>query len=85
MNQKARDRLGAGPLKDLIRDTMGKQFKPYVKNDFSDNDWKLEDVLGVVHRSLGVYPLFKVSLGIDPRNSSSPLHLSVRQSKLFYS
>ena len=64
---------------------MGKQFKPYVKNDFSDNDWKLEDVLGVVHRSLGVYPLFKVSLGIDPRNSSSPLHLSVRQSKLFYS
>lgn len=81
LDQDERDRLGAEPLKKLIQDTMGEQFTPYVPNDISDEDWQLEDVLGVVHRGLGVFPLFTVSLSVDPRNSSSPTRLSVWQSK----
>ena len=77
LDQDERDRLGAEPLKKLIQDTMGEQFTPYVPNDFSDEDWQLEDVLGVVHRKLSVFPLFTFSLTIDPRNSSSPSRLAV--------
>ena len=83
MDQNERDRLGAEPLKKLIQDTMGDQFTPYVPNDaLSDGDWQLEDVLAVVHRRLSVFPLFTISLGVDPRNSSSPTRLAVWQSKL---
>ena len=86
LDQDERDRLGAEPLKKLIQDTMGQQFTPYVTNDdLSSEDWRLEDVLAVVHRTLGVFPLFKISLGVDPRNSSSPTRLSVWQSKLLTS
>ena len=86
LDQDERDRLGAEPLKKLIQDTMGQQFTPYVTNDdLSSEDWQLEDVLAVVHRTLGVFPLFKISLGVDPRNSSSPTRLSVWQSKLLTS
>lgn len=81
LDQDERDRLGAEPLKKLIQDTMGEQFTPYVPNDISDEDLHLEDVLGVVHRGLGVYPLFTISLSVDPRNSSSPTRLAVWQSK----
>ena len=77
-DQNERNRLGPKPLQDLIHDTMGKQFSPFVPNLYYDEDWRLEDVLATVHRSLGVFPLFTVSLGLDPRNSSSPTHLSVR-------
>lgn len=83
LDQDERDRLGAEPLKNLIQDTMGKQFIPYVPpNDISDKDWQLEDVLGDVHRRLSVFPLFTVSLSVDPRNSSSPTRLAVWQSKI---
>ena len=77
LDQDERDRLGAEPLKKLIQDTMGEQFTPYVTNDILDEDWHLEDVLGVVHSKLSVFPLFTLSLGVDPRNSSSPTHLAV--------
>ena len=76
-DQQERDRLGATPLLDLLQRFMGPKFTPLV-DDLSDEDWILEDVLAAVHRSLGVFPLFTVSLGIDPRNSSSPTRLSVR-------
>ena len=79
VDQEERDRLGARPLQELIWDTMGEQFNPYVPNDFSDEDWHLEDVLAIIHRSLNVFPLFTINLAIDPRNSSSPTHLSVWQ------
>lgn len=83
MDQNERDRLGAEPLKKLIQDTMGDQFTPYVPNDvLSDGDWQLEDVLAVVHRRLSVFPLFTISLNVDPRNSSSPTRLAVWHSKL---
>ncbi|KAJ7393583.1 Endothelin-converting enzyme 2 [Desmophyllum pertusum] len=81
MDQEERNRLGAKPLKDLIHDIAGKQFNPFVANDFYDKDWKLEDVLATIHRNLDVFPLFKPSLGIDPRNSSSPMRLSIGQSE----
>lgn len=81
LDQDERDRLGAEPLKKLIQDTMGEQFTPYVPNDISDEDLHLEDVLGVVHRGLGVFPLFTISLSVDPRNSSSPTHLAIGQAK----
>ena len=76
-DQHERNRLGAAPLVDLIQRFMGPKFTPFA-DDWSDEEWKLEDVLATVHRSLGVFPLFTVSLGIDPRNSSSPTRLSVR-------
>lgn len=82
MDQKERDRLKATPLLNLLNGTLGMDFHPFVsKENFSDVDWVLEDVLATVHRYLGVYPLFKVSLGVDPRNSSSPTHLTISQSK----
>ena len=79
MDQKERDRLQATPLLNLLNGTLGMDFHPFVsKENFSDVDWVLEDVLATVHRYLGVYPLFTVSLGVDPINSSSPTHLTVR-------
>ena len=79
MDQKERDRLKATPLLNLLNGTLGMDFHPFVsKENFSDVDWVLEDVLATVHRYLGVYPLFTVSLGVDPINSSSPTHLTVR-------
>ena len=78
MDEDERDKLGAGPLLELIHNTMGEQFNPFVPNDFSGEDWVLEDVLGIVHSSLNVFPFFTINLGIDPLNSSSPTHLSVR-------
>ena len=77
-NQEKRDELGATPLKDLLHDTIGPDFSPFVPNDFSDEEWVLEDVLARVHRKLSVFPLFTISLGMDPKNSSSLTHLSVR-------
>ena len=81
LDQDERDRLGAEPLKKLIQDTMGEQFTPFVPNEISDEDWHLEDVLGVVHRGFGVFPLFTLTMAVDPRNSSSPTHLAVWKSK----
>ena len=78
-DQAERDRLGPTPLIDLIHNTVGEQFSPFVPNDFSDESWVLEDVLATVHRSLGVFPLFTLSLGVDPKNSSSPTLLAVRE------
>lgn len=79
MDQQERDRLRATPLLNLLNGTLGKDFHPFVSDEnFSDVDWVLEDVLAKVHRYLGVSPLFTVSLGVDPRNSSSPTRLSVR-------
>lgn len=81
MDENERDRLGANPLLELIHSTMGEKFKPFVPNKFSDKDWILEDVLGIIHSSLNVFPFFKINLGIDPRNSSSPTHLSIDAAK----
>ena len=79
MDQKERDRLKATPLLNLLNGTLGKDFHPFVSDEiFSDVDWVLEDVLATIHRYLGVFPLFTVSLGVDPRNSSSPTQLTVR-------
>ena len=78
-NQTERNSLGATPLIDLIHNTVGQHFSPFVPNDFNDDSWVLEDVLATVHRSLGVFPLMSVSLGVDPRNSSSPTRLAVRE------
>lgn len=81
MDEDERDKLGAGPLLELIHNTMGEQFNPFVPNDFSGEDWVLEDVLGIVHSSLNVFPFFTINLGIDPLNSSSPTHLSISEAK----
>lgn len=80
-NQRERDILGSDPLVNLIHKTVGAKFSPFVPNDFDDPDWILEDVLATVHRSLGVFPLFTVSLSIDPRNASSPTRLSIGHSE----
>ncbi|KAL9971395.1 hypothetical protein ACROYT_G023915 [Oculina patagonica] len=79
MDQEERDKLGAEPLKKLIRDTMGQAFNFSFVGNISfknEEDWKLEDVLAAVHR-IDVFPLFAVTLDADQQNSSSPALLSI--------
>ena len=82
MDQEERDRLGIGPLKKLLQDTMGEAFEFSFMGNKSiedEEEWRLEleDMMAAVHR-IDVFPLFAVSLGADRRNSSSPAFLSVR-------
>lgn len=81
MDQQERDDLGAQPLADLLHSILGEAFNPFVPIFFTDLKWELEDVLATVHRRLGVFPLFTMSLGADPRNSSSPTRLAIEKSE----
>ena len=84
-NKTERDRLGPTPLLELIHQTMkSKEFTPFVIHQWPEGEWSVEETLASVHRKLGVSPLFKVSLDMDPRNSSSPTHLAVTKKCLSF-
>ena len=77
MDQEERNKLKAEPLKELLHLVNGPSLDDWILAPEADPPLILEDVLAFVHRNLSVFPLFTLSLSNDPRNSSSPTHLSV--------
>ena len=77
MDQEERNELKAEPLKELLHLVNGPSLDDWILTPEADPPLILEDVLALVHRNLSIFPLFTLSLNNDPRNSSSPTHLSV--------
>lgn len=77
MDQEERNNLKAEPLKELLHLVNGPSLDDSILASEEDPPLILEDVLAFVHRNLSIFPLFTLSLNNDPRNSSSPTHLSV--------